>query len=52
MIEIEINQFNLTRGCDYMKTIFERYKELQYDFDNSGIAYSDEYYDVLGIERE
>lgn len=26
-------------------------KELQSHFDNSGIAYSDEYYDVLGIER-
>ena len=34
-------------------TVREEYvKELQSHFDNSGIEYSDEYYDVLGIERE
>lgn len=31
---------------------YEYVKELQSHFDNSGIAYSDEYYDVLGIERD
>lgn len=31
---------------------YEYVKELQSRFDNSGIVYSDGYYDVLGIERE
>lgn len=30
---------------------YEYVKELQSHFDSSGITYSDEYYDVLGIER-
>ncbi len=30
---------------------FKYVKELQSDFDYSKIQYSDEYYDVLGIER-
>lgn len=31
---------------------YEYVKELQSRFDNSGIVYSDEYYNILGIERE
>lgn len=31
---------------------YEYVKELQSRFDNSGIEYSDEYYDVLGIDRK
>ena len=30
---------------------YDYVKELQSSFDNSGIKYSDEYYDFLGIER-
>ena len=31
---------------------YDYVKELQSRFDNSGIEYSDEYYDVLGIDRK
>ena len=34
-----------------MKNPFEYVKELQSDFDDSNIQYSDEYYDVLGTKR-
>lgn len=34
-----------------MENPYEYVKELQSDFDYSKIQYSDEYYDVLGIER-
>lgn len=34
-----------------MENPFEYVKELQAEFDNSMIQYSDEYYEVLGIER-
>jgi len=39
-------------GVSRMDNPYEYVKELQANFDNSGIKYSDEYYDVLGIERE
>ena len=35
-----------------MENPFEYVKELQINFDGSKIKYSDEYYDVLGIERK
>ena len=34
-----------------MENVFEYVKEFQSDFDYSKIQFSDEYYDVLGIER-
>ncbi len=39
-------------GIAPMDNPYEYVKEIQAHFDNSGIEYSDEYYDVLGIERE
>ena len=41
------HELNLTP----MAEPFEYVKVLQADFDDSKIQYSDEYYDVLGIER-
>lgn len=35
-----------------MNNPFEYVKELQINFDGSKIEYSDEYYDVLGVERK
>lgn len=35
-----------------MENPFEYVKSIQSDFDDSKIKYSDEYYDVLGIERK
>lgn len=40
-------EFNLTP----MDSPFDYVKAIQKDFDDSKIQYSDEYYDVLGIER-
>lgn len=39
-------------GISQIDNPYNYVKELQSHFDNSGIEYSDEYYDVLGIERE
>ena len=39
-------------GISSIDNPYDYVKELQSHFDNSGIMYSDEYYDVLGIERE
>ena len=44
-LEKELGIFPIDNPYDYVK-------ELQSHFDNRGIEYSDEYYDVLGIERE
>lgn len=39
-------------GLSPIANPYEYVKELQSHFDNSGIAYCDEYYDVLGIEKD
>ena len=39
-------------GISPIDNPYDYVKELQSHFDNSGIEYSEEYYDVLGIERE
>ncbi len=39
-------------GLEPMKDPYEYVKSLQAEFDDSQIRYTDEYYDVLGIERE
>lgn len=39
-------------GISPIDNPYDYVKELQSHFDNSGIKYSDEYYDVLGLERE
>lgn len=39
-------------GLSPIANPYEYVKELQSNFDNSGIAYRDEYYDALGIERD
>ena len=39
-------------GISPIANPYDYVKELQSRFDNSGIEYSDEYYDILGIERE
>ncbi len=39
-------------GLQPMKDPYEYVKTLQAEFDDSRIRYTDEYYDVLGIERE
>ena len=38
-------------GISPMDNPFDYVKEVQTGFINSGIQYSDEYYDVLGLER-
>ena len=44
-LETELEISPIDNPYDYVK-------ELQSRFDNSGIEYSDEYYDVLGIDRK
>ena len=39
-------------GISPMDAPYDYVKELQSHFDNSGVEYRDEYYDILGIERE
>lgn len=39
-------------GLDPMEEPYEYVKTLQAEFDGSRVRYSDEYYEVLGIERE
>lgn len=46
-----LQQLRIKLGILPIEKPYEYVKELQKDFDNSKIEYSDEYYDILGIER-
>ena len=46
-----LQQIRTEMALSPMECPFSYVKELQRDFDGSKIKYSDEYYDVLGIER-
>ena len=46
-----LQQLKIKMDISPIEYLFEYVKEVQRDFDGSNIAYSDEYYDVLGIER-
>lgn len=46
-----LQQLKIKMDISPIEDPFEYVKEVQRDFDGSNIAYSDEYYDVLGIER-
>ena len=48
ILQLLKEEFNLTP----IKNPYEYVKQLQANFDNSKIEYSDEYYEILGIERE